>query len=258
MPAKKNNLSSYIQKVQEDARKISQNILGENEKLRAMTAALNTDKLRLEEQVSGLRHELKRFEQERTGLQRQLSEIESENIQFSKDFVEIEQKNVNLANLFVAVYRLHGTLDKKEIQSIIQEIIINLIGSEELAIFDCDAATCKLSLSYAYGIDQNGFKNVSSGSGIFGKVIRLGEPFYITGLEERDREAYEENLTACIPLKIEGKVIGLIAIFRLLGHKSELEEIDRDLFDLLASHAAMALYCAFLHARATSGVGEGA
>lgn len=258
MPGEKNNLSSYIQKVQDDARKISQNILGENEKLRAMTAALNTEKLRLEEQVAGLRHELSRHEEERTGLQRQLAEIESENIQYSKDFVEIEQKNVNLANLFVAVYRLHGTLDKKEILSIIQEIIINLIGSEEIAIFDYDTSTRKMNLASSYGMNQNGFRNVSSESGIFGKVIRSGETFHIAALEESDRQTYEENLTVCIPLKVEGKVIGLIAIFRLLPHKSELEEIDRELFDLLASHAAMALYSALLHARAATGVGESA
>src|ERR1700693_13346 len=257
MRGEKNNLPFYIQKAQDDARKISQNILGENEKLRAMTAALNTEKLRLEEQVAGLRHELSLQEQENIGLQRQLAKMESENTQYSKDFVEIEEKNVNLANLFVAVYRLHGTLDKKEILSIIQEIIINLVGSEEIAIFDCDMATKKMNLASSYGINQNSFRNVSSGSGVFGKVIRSGEAFHITALEESDREAYEENLTACIPLKFEGKVIGLIAIFRLLQHKSELEEVDRELFDLLALHAAMALYAAYLHARATSGVGEG-
>jgi hypothetical protein len=38
-------------------------------------------------------------------------------------------------------------------------------------------------------------------------------------------------------------------VFRLLGHKPQLESVDLELFDLLATHAATALYCSDLHAR---------
>jgi GAF domain-containing protein len=42
-------------------------------------------------------------------------------------------------------------------------------------------------------------------------------------------------------------VTGAIAIFRLLPQKVGLEEVDRELFELLATHAATALYCTQLH-----------
>jgi len=61
------------------------------------------------------------------------------------------------------------------------------------------------------------------------------------------------SLTAVIPLKVEGKVTGVIAIFRLLPQKQALATVDRELFGLLGSHAAMALYCSGLHARMHAG-----
>jgi len=44
-------------------------------------------------------------------------------------------------------------------------------------------------------------------------------------------------------------VTGAIVIFRLLTQKPGLEEVDHEIFDLLASQAATALYCTRLHAR---------
>jgi hypothetical protein len=42
---------------------------------------------------------------------------------------------------------------------------------------------------------------------------------------------------------------------RLLEQKRSIEPVDYELFDLLATHAATALYCANLHAEATNTVG---
>ena len=60
-------------------------------------------------------------------------------------------------------------------------------------------------------------------------------------------EESTEGLVACIPLKLDNDVTGLIAIFSLLPHKPGLEALDHELFDLLATHAATALYCTSLH-----------
>jgi hypothetical protein len=50
-------------------------------------------------------------------------------------------------------------------------------------------------------------------------------------------------------------VTGAIALFRLLPQKAGFQAVDRELFDLLATHAATALYCSGLHARLTATVG---
>jgi GAF domain-containing protein len=65
-------------------------------------------------------------------------------------------------------------------------------------------------------------------------------------VDSTDGKAVEKKsgLTACIPLVLDGHVIGAIAVFRLLDQKeSKLAPLDFELFDLLATHAASALYC---------------
>lgn len=67
--------------------------------------------------------------------------VESENIDFANRYVEIEAENNSLARLYIATYQLHATLDFREVLKIISEIIINLIGGEEFAIFLLDENT---------------------------------------------------------------------------------------------------------------------
>ena len=57
------------------------------------------------------------------------------------------------------------------------------------------------------------------------------------------------DAVACIPLKLDGRITGLIVIHRLLGHKIALDALDHELFSLLGTHAATALYCTALHQR---------
>ena len=61
-------------------------------------------------------------------------------------------------------------------------------------------------------------------------------------------------MTACLPLTLDGRVTGAIVLFSLLPHKPGLRELDFELFDLLGTHAATALYCTSLHGRVTAGV----
>jgi GAF domain-containing protein len=55
---------------------------------------------------------------------------------------------------------------------------------------------------------------------------------------------------ACIPLKIESHVIGVIAIMKLLSQKNKVfTDIDIELFSLLGGHAATAIYSSTLYSR---------
>ena len=67
--------------------------------------------------------------------------------------LEIEQQSSNLANLYVASYRLHGSVERSEVLQVIQEIIINLIGSEELGIYELDE---KLLAALVEGMPPSG------------------------------------------------------------------------------------------------------
>lgn len=244
--------ASYVHKVQEETQRFIQGLLTENERLRSLVATLRSEKLSLEESLHKAKEALRHHEQEQARLQQQLADIEEENRRFSKEYVEVERQNSNLANLYVASYRLHGTLNRKEILATIQEIIINLIGSEELGIFELDPQAAVLSLVASYGIDAACYQEIPVGSGIIGHVALTGEAYLAGDVNRNDhfrRVPEEDTLTACIPLKVEGRVTGAIVVFRLLQQKCGLEAVDHELFNLLATHSAMALYCSGLHAR---------
>ena len=237
-------LTSYVRKVQEDSRQVTHDLLAENEKLRAIVSSLQDEKLSLDTQLRLLQAEIDRHQSERTHLQQQLADIHEESLKIFERYTEIEQQSTNLANLYVASYRLHATLDRREVLSVIEEIIINLVGCEELAVFELSRDGGALTLAASFGIDRDAYQSVAMGEGLIGEAALKGEMRVATP-EESTREA---NLTACVPLKVEDKVTGMIAIFRLLPQKTGLEAVDYELFDLLATHAAKALYCCGLHA----------
>lgn len=251
---------SYVFKVREDTRRYVQDLLNENEKLRRLVAALESEKGRLlsekmtlQEKMLSLREELDRIYREQSELRRQLAEVEAANQHYSHQYFEVEQQNNNLANLYVASYQLHSTLDRGEVLSAIKEIVINLIGSEELAIYEMDDEGAALRLVGSFGLDPVSYATVPLGSGVIGRTAATGE-IYLPGKgADLPRTPREANLTACVPLKLDDKVFGALAVFRLLPQKSGLEAVDYELFDLLGAHAATALYLSRLHGEKVAG-----
>ena len=208
----------FLEKVAADNREYVQSLLDENERLGLRIAELDS------------------------ALTTTRTELEQRNREFADRYLEVEQQNTNLANLYVASYQLSGTLDRARIVAAIQEIVINLIGSEEVGIWELDGDVDALWLIGSFGIDEHHWAGVPLGSGIIGMVAHTGQRFV---LSESAVHPFgnEEHLTACIPLKLDEKVVGVIGIFRLLQQKQGLEPLDFELFDLLSSHAASALYC---------------
>ena len=239
--------ADYVQKVRGDSQRLSESLLHENERLRTRLAAVDSEKLRLEDAVGRLREELATSEQRYASLERRLQEAEVDTQRFSQDYLEVEQQNQNLANLYVASYRLHGTVDRGELMRAIQEIASNLVGSEEMAVFELSEDARVLSLATSLGVDAARYRELPADRGLIGQALRSGD-VYVADASSASRAEGEENLSACIPLVVGNRPLGVIAIFRLLSHKPQIEDVDRELFELLAAQASVALYCTRLHA----------
>ncbi len=246
---------SYVEKVRDDTRKYVQGLLEENGKLRVLTASLESDNKFLNDQVASLQKEVQTHWLEKERLQKSLAAVEEENRKYSEQYVGVEQQNTDLASLYVASYRLHGTLDRGETLSIVQDIICNLIGSEEIAIFEADEEGTALSLVASLGIDDAPFHRVPMGRGLIGRCAQSRAIFLAGRDETAGMRPEEESLSACVPLSVDDRLIGAVAIFRLLPQKTGLVALDRELFDLLGTHAARALYCTGLQARVGDAAG---
>jgi GAF domain-containing protein len=167
---------------------------------------------------------------------------------------ESEAQVSNLASLYVAVTSVHGALDRPTVLSSVQEIVTNLIGSEEMAIFETDASNGRLMLLASTGIEPGPYQEVYVGEGAIGRAAATGERLIRPDGGSLTEEG-DASLTACIPLKVAGRVVGVLAVFRLLPHKGRLDAIDLDLFDVLAAHAASALLFTRLYAASDGMVG---
>ena len=170
---------------------------------------------------------------------------------------ESEAQVANLASLYVAVTSVHGALDRPSVLSSVQEIVTNLIGSEEMAIFEIDAAHGGLTLLASMGIEPGPYQDIALGAGAIGRAAATGERL----IRQQGGSLTEDGdaaLTACIPLKVAGRIVGVLAVFRLLPHKGWLDAIDIDLFDVLAAHAASALLFTRLYAASDGMVGANA
>jgi transcriptional regulator with GAF, ATPase, and Fis domain len=156
-----------------------------------------------------------------------------------------EDHMARLASLYVAVNSVHSALDQRGVLSTVRDIVTTLVGSEEMAIFEVDAP--HLTLLSFEGIDPSAYQNLRIGEGAIGAVAKTGEA--LIRLEGGSIDSTgDEALSACIPLKLGERVIGVLAVFRLLPQKGRFDTSDLELFDALTAHVATALMFTRLYA----------
>ncbi|MFY0572061.1 GAF domain-containing protein [Archangium lansingense] len=193
----------------------------ENEALRTEVAALRAENGRL--RASLARHqEEEQWRAQRQGL--------------------VEGELSHLVRLRVATQRLHETLHPPELLSILQDLLVNLVGSETLGIFEREGA--ELVLRVSLGIDAERFRRLSLEDGPIGRSASTGTSWLEELMETGSAQNQTERPRACVPLRLGGHVLGMMVLFGLLPHKPRLEPEDRELLELLATEGGRALYCA--------------
>jgi hypothetical protein len=188
------------------------------------------------DETEDLRSRLAALALENGRLAEQLRALQAKHDECSEQFALVEHQNACLASRYVACDRLHGTLDRDQVLATIREILLNLIGVEELGVFELSDDGDVLCLIDSLGIEAARFQRIPLGRGPIGEAAQAGALFVGQGAS-----ALEQPL-ACIPLMVDGRLTGAIAVFRLFRHKRALEDVDHELFQVLATHAATALY----------------
>jgi hypothetical protein len=229
----------------------ARDLLGENERLRAMLASSEgqtqaaaqnpTDWEKLRQEMVA---RIEALEDENRGFRERLFEVEDENRSFADRYLEIEEENNNLANLYVASYQLHSTLDVQEVLRIVVEIVINLVGAEMFAVYTLDGEDLKVVASE--GAPQAAFPAARLGEGPIGEGAMANEA---TCLGTEGAGDLSQPMVV-IPLHIQKRTIGAIAIFSLLQQKEGFTPLDHELFNLLGGHAATSLFAARLYSQA--------
>lgn len=155
--------------------------------------------------------------------------------------VEAEHQLGRLMNLYVATFQLHATLDPTEVQATIAEIAVDLLGAERFALLLREDGSHECEIALSRGLE-------SENSGLYsGDRYAGGDPLVDAALEDgvlRMGPDEFSEVIAAVPLRVQDAIVGVLVVLKLFDHKSILRAEDRDLLDLLAAHAASALFAA--------------
>ena len=176
-------------------------------------------------------------------LERRVAELEGENIQLAERVIGAEQRLARAAQLYASVAELHKTVDTDEVVTVIKEIVANLLGCEEMGVYDVFPLGPVCTYVDGIGLDANRFgtlppthlqvRSAIASRRVLVPADPMAEP--LDGLP----------VSAVIPLTDNDEVCGLVILFTLLRQKPVVETSDLDLLDALAAHAGRAL----VHAR---------
>jgi hypothetical protein len=212
-------------------------LMRDNEQLRVQNLLLERQKMEAEQRFdhSRLGKENEQLRSELELLNARLADIEKKSQKFRRRYEDIEQYNMALSNVYIAANQLHSTLDFTAVVKMAEEILWNFVASPCFAIFLRDEKTTDLKLVGGQGIEGRFPSDVlHEPAGMIAEALSEGTSMFVEGVTAADP-------LACVPLKIEDRVIGLVAVYEIEAHKEGLSDLDKELFELLANQTATAM-----------------
>ena len=182
------------------------------------------------------------WQEERESLQDAMQQMEQENQALADRLVAADKENSQLVNLYVASSQLHSSLEISDALNNIVEIIINLIGAERFVV-------------YLFNEQSRAFMPVAAEGGKPSEspILSLDDEAFSNSLSSTENRFADSDSAdgsrpiAWIPLVMNERPIGAIAIYSLLLQKEGFSPLDYQLFALLAESAASALCAAKLY-----------
>ncbi len=185
-----------------------------------------------EADVGAIRAELASRREEESRLRARLDEIEGLRRSASDELVGLQEQIAHTVGLHVALRRLHEAEDRAAVVDAIQDIVVNIVGSEQMAVHTLGpGGGLELAASLGEGARVGGRAAAA-------RAAALERGDILTG--ERAASALPGAL-ACVPLRAHGKAVGLLLLFELLPQKPELGPRDLEVLQLLQVHGALAL-----------------
>ena len=234
--------------------RVTEEFIREHEKLRARAQELEQENAKLRKQLEAdtavreLLSKIARLEAEKQELLSRFAAAEEASNQFDLRRREFESEFANLANLFVASNQIHASMSPRGVTRRIKEVLAQLVGAESYAMYMVDNQNEELVPIASEGVPADRLVSIGMQGTRLGEVARSGSAVID---EEVDPSVLNfDSPPAIVPLAIDDRVVGVIAIFSTLGQKTRFDTTDFELFKLLGQHAAAALVSASLFAKA--------
>jgi hypothetical protein len=231
--------------------KLTEDFLREVEQLQERLRQLEAEnaglraKVEADQAIRDLLSKIDRLENEKRELISRFHRAEAVNSEFTARVQEVESEFANLANLFVASNQLHSSLSPRGVTRRIKEVLAQLVGAERYCMYLSNADSTELVPIAHEGVAGSALTPVRIADSELGRALVKGA----ASVSDLDPTAGTvERPAAIIPLSVDEKTVGVIAIFSTLAQKKRFDTVDFELFKLLGQHAAAALVSASLFA----------
>jgi hypothetical protein len=241
---------SFVHTFFKKGAEFTEELLGENERLRKAlaevegeNAALRTQ-LASDEAIRDLLRKIDALEREKKALLSHVYEAEAVSTRFVNRHAQIEEELSNLASLHVASYHLHSTLKLPLVVRHLKELLAQIVGARSFGICVADESRSELWPIASEGLEPNMTVNIRIGSAdLADSIVGTIERVFLTGVAHVPEEPLGERpgLVACLPMRIDDRAVGVIVIFSLFPQKEQLVAADYELFKMLGLHAASAI-----------------
>ena len=178
----------------------------------------------------------------------QVTALEAENQVLRAEYGRAACLHAEAAELLAACHRLHGTLQRPQVLIAVEDILGSLVSCREAALYDLEGEPPTLTLVASFGLPADDVPPLPPAvlPAISAGRLFIASPY---GAGEPPRPA------ACLPLRVDGRVTGAIALIRLPDQKRGLTNAEWETLDVIGTHIATALIATRL-AQAGSGRDE--
>lgn len=242
----------FLQKFSRGTR-LNEEFVRDYEELERRLRALESEntslraKVEADDAVRELLRKIDLLEQDKAELLSRFRRAEAMSSTVSARVQEVEVEFANLANLFVASNQIHSSLSPRGVTRRIKEVLAQIVGAERYCMYFINPEGTELVPIASEGVPGASLLPVRVAGTKIGDVFRAG-----SALVDEDSDPSKGSFdkpAAVIPLTVDDRVVGVIAIFSTLLQKARFDTVDFELFKLLGQQAAAALVAASLFAR---------
>ncbi len=138
--------------------------------------------------------------------------------------------------------RLRECKDRKDACEVVREIVSNLLGCEEMALFEVDRKQQRLALIWSFGLEPGKRQLPQRLSDAALSGVLAGEACIAQVCGHMGSECDEDKASAFVPIEFGGKTAGVLELLRLLPQKTKIDELDQALLAVISSEAGTSLF----------------
>ncbi len=248
----KRERDTFIQQFFRRGAQLSEELLGDIERLRQQVRDLEAENAKLRSQIASdtairdLLRKIDELEEEKRQLLALRTRSGGAGDEFAERFAELEAELANLGTLQVASVQLHASTTVRRAFRNLRELLAQFLGAAQFGVYwEADDAT--LVPINVEGISMKEARAVAIEDTPAGGAFQRNE-IYIDDIDSSLGSIGRP--AALIPLMMSSQRLGAIVVFRTLSQKSRFEPADFGLLKLLSTQAASAIVHAHLFSQA--------